>query len=308
VKFNSLKYPFISVVICTYNRKKLLRECLKSVFNQDYPKSKFEVIIIDGGSTDGTEKICDEFPKVHFYVESRHGLAYARNLGAELAKGSIVAYTDDDCIVDRLWLRNLIQGFKYSDSIAGVGGPVYPLKPELIPNNIYIEAAFGLFNRGDSIRLINGFITSNCAFKKEIFDVVKFDESLGTTRRGKLILGSEDDDFCQSIIEAGYKLLYTPYAKVYHQVIPKRVRVPYIVKHAFDQGISQTRIFLKRARKMKKSRITAIRWAAAGLGINFLRTIHDRTFNSCYGLIYSASTLFFTVSCLDKAIVPSNKN
>jgi len=300
------KLPFVSVVVCTYNRKNLLKSCLNSIYAQDYPKSKFEVIIIDGGSTDGTKELCKQFPKIRFIVESKHGLAYARNKGAELARGSIVAYTDDDCIVDKQWLRNLIPGFQFSELIAGVGGPVYPLHPEIIPKKIYVEAALGFFNRGDSIKLVKGFIMPNAAFKKEIFKIVKFDESLGTTRRGKLILGSEDDDFCQSITNSGYKLLYTPHAKVYHQVILKRVRVPYIIKHAVDGGISKTKIFLKQAHAMNKSRITAIKWAAAGVGIHFLKAIYKRSFNTCYGLIYSMSTLFFTISGFDRVLVSSN--
>jgi glycosyltransferase involved in cell wall biosynthesis len=76
----------------------------------EYPKCSYEVIIVDGGSTDGTEELIKEFPNIRFITEKEHGLAYARNKGVELARGSIIAYTDDDCMVDKFWLRNLVQG------------------------------------------------------------------------------------------------------------------------------------------------------------------------------------------------------
>ena len=292
------KIPFVSVVVCTYNRKNLLKSCLNSVYAQDYPKSNFEVIIVDGGSTDGTEELCKEFPQIQFITETRFGLAYARNKGAELARGFIVAYTDDDCIVDKQWLRNLVAGFQVSKNVMGVGGPVYPLHPEIIPEKIYVKAALGLFDDGESTKLTEGIITSNSAFKKEIFKTIKFDETLGITRRGKLILCGEDTDFCQTLIDSGYKLLYTPYAKVYHQIRKERIRVSYIVKHAVHNGIGQTRFYFKK----KKSRIWAIRYAFGQLVQQFLATISDRSFTSCYNLIYLISTLFFCFSGFDKTL------
>ena len=292
------KIPFVSVVVCTYNRKNSLKSCLNSIYAQDYPKSNFEVIIVDGGSTDGTEKLCKEFPQIQFITESRFGLAYARNKGAELARGFIVAYTDDDCIVDKLWLRNLIVGFQFSENVMGVGGPVYPLHPEIIPEEIHVKAALGLFDDGESTKLTGGIITSNSAFKKEIFKTIKFDETLGITRRGKLILCGEDTTFCHAITNSGYKLFYTPYAKVYHQIHRERIRVPYIIKHALHGGISKTRIFLDK----KQSRIWTIRYAVGQLIQCILKTLSDTSFTSCYNLIYCTSTLCISITGLDRIL------
>jgi glycosyltransferase involved in cell wall biosynthesis len=292
------KLPFVSVVVCTYNRKNLLKSCINSIYAQDYPKSKFEIIIIDGGSTDGTKELCKQFPKIRFIVESKHGLAYARNKGAELARGSIVAYTDDDCIVDKNWLKNLVAGFQLSKSIVGVGGPVYPLHPEIIPKKIHVKAALGLYDEGENTKLTQGIITSNSAFKKEIFKTIKFDETLGVTRRGKLILCGEDTAFCQAITTSGYKLLYTPHAKVYHQINNERTKIPYIVKHALHGGITKTRIFHNK----NQSRIWAIRYAAGQLIQCILKIPSDTSFTSCYNLIYSTSTLCISLTGLDRIL------
>ena len=102
---------FVSIIVCTYNRKNFLKDCLNSILKMDFPKTQYEILIIDGGSNDGTDVMCREMPGVRFVIEGRFGLAHARNRGADLAKGNIVAYTDDDCIVDKNWLNNLVQDF-----------------------------------------------------------------------------------------------------------------------------------------------------------------------------------------------------
>jgi glycosyltransferase involved in cell wall biosynthesis len=290
--------PFVSIVICTYNRKKLLKECLDSIFSIEYPRSCYEVIIVDGGSTDGTEELCKDFPEIRYTTESRFGLAYARNKGAELARGAIVAYTDDDCVVDKQWLRNLVSGFHTPEAVVGVGGPVYPLHPETIPKKILVKAALGLYDEGQEVKPIQGIITSNSAFKTEIFKFLKFDEKLGVTRRGKLILCGEDTDFCNTLVASGHRLLYTPYAKVYHQIPQERIRVQYIVRRAIDNGLSRTRFYFKN----KHSRIWAVRYSLGQLVQCSSRILTDTSFTSCYNLIICVSALAISSTGLDEIL------
>ena len=287
----------VSIVICTYNRKNFLRECLNSILEIDFPKSQYEIIIVDGGSNDGTDALCKQLPGVRFTVEPRFGLAYARNRGADLAKGKIVAYTDDDCIVDKYWLKSLVLGFKQSPLIAAVGGPVYSLHPEVIPKKILVNAALGLLDQGDRVKPADGIITSNAAFKKEIFQKIRFDDSIGASRRGKLALCGEDTDFCTSLSDFRLRMLYVPWAKVYHQVQPQRLRVPYIIKHAIHNGITRTRMNLK-----KCSRVWAIRYSVGQLAQYGLRVPFDTSFTSCYNLVYGISTFFVSLTGLDKLL------
>ena len=215
---------FVSVVVCTYNRKNFLKDCLDSILEMDFPKTQYEILIVDGGSNDGTDAMCRELPGVRFVVEGRFGLAHARNRGADLAKGNIVAYTDDDCIVDKNWLKNLVRGFMQSTNVAAVGGPVFSMHPEIIPKKICVKAALGLFDEGSKMKFTRGIITSNAAFRKEIFQKIRFDESLGASRRGKLVLCGEDVDFCNSLVsDFNLRILYDPEAVVYHQVQPRRL-------------------------------------------------------------------------------------
>src|SRR5208337_5666748 len=117
-----LNWPSISVVVCTYNGKRTIRACLEGLRRVDYPN--FEVIIVNDGSTDGTEIIAKEYG---FRVISipNGGLSNARNIGMRAAKGEIVAYIDDDAVPDPQWLTYLAATFLSTDHV-GVGGPNIP--------------------------------------------------------------------------------------------------------------------------------------------------------------------------------------
>jgi glycosyltransferase involved in cell wall biosynthesis len=103
--------PTVSVIIPTYNRKDLLRETLNSLAQQTYPSDRFEVIIVDDGSTDGTVAIAAEaFPFILRYVwQSNQGDAAARNLGAQRSQADILVFLDDDILVEPGYLTHLIQ-------------------------------------------------------------------------------------------------------------------------------------------------------------------------------------------------------
>jgi len=279
--------PSLSVVICTYNRKNYLRNCLHSIFKQDYPKSKFEVIVVDGRSVDSTENLVkEEFPQVHFLPEKRRGLAYARNTGARHAKGDIVVFTDDDCIADAQWFKILVRGFSQPNVIA-VGGPVCPLNPKTIPNSLNIDGALGLYNRGKTLKIVNKLIGANFAVKRETFSFTRFDVKLG--RVGRRLFGLEDIDFCKFLRERGHLILYIPDAKVYHDICPKRISVRYILKRALYEGISY-QCYLLKWQKSKAKVIASLLHETLGLLLSLLK---KRPFSKCYRLITRITAFLF---------------
>lgn len=243
MKIPKKETPFVSIIVPTLNREMHLRNCLDSLFKLDYPRSKFEVIVVDNGSTDGTmEMVYREFPEVKLVFEKRKSSCFARNAGWKNAKGQIVAYTDDDCVVDPCWLRILVSSFT-SAGIGGVGGPLLLLlRPESIVRKFH-GTPVGNFYKGEEKILVKELITANLAVRREVFKKNRFDVSLPYT-------DLEDIDFCRSLIEAGYKLLYIPDAKVYHNIDPKRLTTPYILKRAFFAGISLYIFERKRSEKI----------------------------------------------------------
>ena len=115
-------WPRISVVVCSYNGSRTIRDTLEGLARVDYPD--FEVIVVDDGSTDRVSAIASEYAVRLIRTENR-GLSNARNTGCEAATGEIVAYVDDDAWPDPHWLRYLAIAYRRADHV-GVGGPNLP--------------------------------------------------------------------------------------------------------------------------------------------------------------------------------------
>ena len=113
------RMPKISVVVCTYNGSRLLRDCLEGIQQLDYPD--FEAIVVDDGSTDASASIAAEYGVRVIRTENR-GLSAARNTGWRAASGEIVAYLDDDARPDPHWLQYLAWAFRTTRHV-GIGGP-----------------------------------------------------------------------------------------------------------------------------------------------------------------------------------------
>jgi O-antigen biosynthesis protein len=114
------EWPSVSVVVCSYNGARTIRDCLDGLNKLEYPN--FEVIVVDDGSTDGTGDIARAYGFRVVSIENG-GLANARNVGTALASGAIVAFTDDDARPDPHWLHYLASTLMRQSTYAGVGGP-----------------------------------------------------------------------------------------------------------------------------------------------------------------------------------------
>ena len=116
---SNLNWPRISVVVCSHNGARTIRDCCEGLLKLEYPN--YEVIVVDDGSTDRTAALACRYGFRVISTENR-GLSNARNTGMEAATGEIVAYIDDDAYPDPHWLTYLAFTF-LSTSHAGVGGP-----------------------------------------------------------------------------------------------------------------------------------------------------------------------------------------
>jgi GT2 family glycosyltransferase len=117
-----IPWPRVSVIVCTYNGARTIRDCFEHLQRLDYPD--FEVIVVNDGSTDATPQIADQYD-VHLISVPNGGLSNARNIGLQAASGEIVAYIDDDAYPDPQWLKYLAHAFMTTDHTA-VGGPNIP--------------------------------------------------------------------------------------------------------------------------------------------------------------------------------------
>jgi glycosyltransferase involved in cell wall biosynthesis len=151
----------ISVVIPTYRRSALLARCLEALSNQSFDKSEYEVIVVSDGPDESTAKIVTEFfiaDKLdvrYFFLDKKKGPAAARNLGWLRAEGSLIAFTDDDCLPASSWLSHLWKAYNGETLIAFSGKVKVPIpgKPtDYEKNTANLETA--------------SFITANCCCTK----------------------------------------------------------------------------------------------------------------------------------------------
>src|ERR1044071_1568610 len=105
----------ISIVVLTYNRKRLLKDCLESLLVQTYPKEKLEIVISDDGSCDGTRELVEGFQTRHGHLkycpQAHKGIAAARNNGISHASGGVIAIVADDYILDPAYAETIATFF-----------------------------------------------------------------------------------------------------------------------------------------------------------------------------------------------------
>ena len=200
--------PFVSVVIPTYNRKEMLKECVGSLFTQTYPTDQYEIIVVDDGSTDETKNMFDRYlqkePRLSYFYQENQGPSAARILGTRNSKGEIICFIDDDCVADRDWIKNLVDCY-VDDNVGGVGGKIMSFTPKtIIERYCYVT---DLFNQELFTKLF--LMTGNASYKKNVLTKVRsFD---------RYIKYGEDVDLGIKVILAGYSLRYNSKAVVYHK-------------------------------------------------------------------------------------------
>jgi glycosyltransferase involved in cell wall biosynthesis len=209
-----VKKSFVSVIIPTYKSRETLKATIESLFRQSYPKDRYEVIVVDDGSSDGTEEMVHSFqahaPCVlkYFYKENA-GPGSARNAGISKARGSIIAFTDSDCVSDVHWIENGVS--KMHDGVGLVQGKTLP-----IPHQTWRS-----FSKSQEITRENGFYqTCNIFYRKEALDVAGgfSREFIGLDRLGKPIIGGEDVDLAWRVKKSGWKSVFAQDSVVYHHV------------------------------------------------------------------------------------------
>ena len=137
--------PDVSVVICVYDGADTLATSLRSVCAQSFPRERYEVIVVDDGSTDDSARIASQFD-VELLRRPHRGLAAAKNTGWQAARGDWVAFTDDDCAATRHWLRYLraaVDPANGAERALGAAGRIvgFPL-PQAVPRYVELTGGF----------------------------------------------------------------------------------------------------------------------------------------------------------------------
>lgn len=249
--------PLFSVVICTYNRATLLEIALRTVCQQHFDQTQFEVLVVDNNSKDTTKEVFNtynnQFPNVRYVLETKQGLSHARNRGWQEAKGHYVVYVDDDCKMPTEWLTGaykLIQEF----SPDVFGGPYFGfylttkpswIKPSYVSHEPYPSAQF--------IKTSDALHGGNLFIRRELLAATNgFDASLGMN--GKKVAYGEETELLKRIEKTIPKstFYYDPKVYVYHLVRPEKMTIKWLIKQRFRSGQASYQIYNKEIHKRSK--------------------------------------------------------
>lgn len=236
--------PFVTVALATSNRAASLARTLDSLRRQDYPPDRLEIVVVDDGSTDNTREVVeariDAFhPAALVYAGIPKGnVAQARTRGVELARGELVALTDDDCTFPASWLRTLVEAFNDPAVAAAGGGDHAPAVRT--PFGGAVDYAFsgflgtGCVRRGDARTSMARFFPRGCNMavrRRVLTEVGAFDPRF---------YNGEEIDLDYRIARAGYRLVFREGCEVTHH---RRATWRGLVRQVFGRGHTRVLLF-----------------------------------------------------------------
>lgn len=221
--------PDISVVICTYNRRKYIISALESLLAQQLPAEAFEILVIDNASTDDTAELCTKFAAAHpayrirYFLETQRGLSFARNRGIREAAGRLITYIDDDAEAVPQFLPRLLEFFQQHPRAIGAGGKIIPRYPESgEPRwmNRYLDGLVARHDHGDQPKIYSAAmkypVGCNMTYRKSALQ-----EAGGFNT--SLLFRSDDKYIGQQMKKIPGQVWYLPEAIVYHHIDADRV-------------------------------------------------------------------------------------
>lgn len=238
----------VSVVVPTYNRRNSLRQCLHSLRLQDFDKDRYEVIVVIDGSSDGTEDMLRELfstfaNRLVILGQENKGPAAACNFGVKNSRGRIIAFTEDDCVVERDWIKKIVYYHSLHPRHLAIQGAIFDFPQKaltaLLEKIVWQDYLKYIVYNKDGNEYIYRFATGNCSVKKELFlkSGYSFPED---------IYFREDADVRNQLLEKNIDILYAREIKASHK---HRSNVRAFIKKQFRDGRG---IFLSK-RKWKKS-------------------------------------------------------
>jgi GT2 family glycosyltransferase len=220
--------PFVSIIVPTRNRAHLLRDCVHSLLAQDYPRDRYEIIVVDDGSADETHCLFPMLPgpagstPVRYYRQPSGGSNRARNKGISEAEGAIVGFVDDDEIVPRGLVCEAVRLLDEHPEAAAVGG-WYRIRREMERTPFVCrqcrETFKGIEYPGGTapVALVDD-LPAGCLFvRRQAFDVFGlFDDTLSPP--------GDDTEWCVRVSRQGGRFLVGRDLWVWHRVLASDFR------------------------------------------------------------------------------------
>lgn len=265
-----ISWPRISVVVCSFNGARTIRDCLEGLLRLEYPN--YEVIVVNDGSSDATVTVTQEYGFRLINIKNG-GLSNARNIGLKEAAGEIVAYIDDDAYPDPHWLTYLASSFMKWNH-AGIGGPNITPPGDGPVAECVANAPGGPIHVLLSDQEAEHIPGCNMAFRKSALELVGgFDPHFR--------VAGDDVDLCWRLQGKGWTLGFSPAAVVWHH---RRNSVRAYLRQQLNYGRAEA--LLERKWPEKYNGIGHVHWAGRiynrGLmkGLTFRR---ERIYHGVWG-------------------------
>jgi len=198
---------YITIVVPAYNAADTIGPCLKALLSQSLPQEKYEIIVVDDGSSDGTAAIARGHG-VRVISQPQQGPAAARNTGLQQAQGDIVLFTDADCCPTPTWIEEMITPFA-DPEVVGVRGVYLSRQEELIARFVQLEYE-DRYDRMRDREYIDFIDTYSAGYRR---DVLLANGGFETAFPRASV---EDQELSFRLARQGYKMVFAPRAQVYH--------------------------------------------------------------------------------------------
>lgn len=208
-----MNLPYVSVIVPAYNAETTIGRCIESLLSQTYPADQYEILVVDNKSKDNTKEIIRKYPVTYLFEDAIQTAYASRNNGLRRAKGTVIAFTDSDCIIDKNWIEQGVLSLS-EPNVIGAAGRIAAFEPETWIE--FYQDRRGTHDQAHSHQSGSGskkpaiITTANGFYHKKIFD------ELGLFDPHKK--GGGDGELSVRIqTETSYKLAYNPKAIVYHK-------------------------------------------------------------------------------------------
>lgn len=264
----------LSAIVPTHNRPAALRACLVTLQRQDVDPANLEVVVVDDGSEPEMAPLVAEVAQagpipMRCERQATSGLNSARNRGARVSSGEVLAFLDDDTLVSPTWAGAVLAAFS-GHPCAAVGGRV-ELKlagpePDWMRARRNFLAEYDLGSEPLWLEREPVPVGANCAVRRSEFERVGAFRA-GLDRIGGSLVSNGDTEFFLRLQQAGGRLRYEPAAHVLHCVPADRLTVRYFTRRHYAQGVSDELLFADRGKPVTwRGRLGRARYAAAGAG------------------------------------------
>lgn len=192
---------YVSVIIPVYNDRVRLKLCLEALSAQSYPHSRYEIVVVDNNSTEDIESIVGEYSNAVYAAELQVGSYAARNKGLSIARGTVLAFTDSDCIPASDWIKKGVERVLDIEDCGLVAGRIdfYFQRPGK-PTIAEVYDSLNFLKQQQYVEVEHYGATANLFTLRSVFDAVGlFDEQLKS---------GGDRAWGKKVFAAGYRQVY----------------------------------------------------------------------------------------------------